>query len=368
MILADLFNELVLRRPSQRAIPNLDGPWLPNDRLETCARLAPDIAGPDGLAAGDDMLYVASGPRILGLSGPGFDQVREVAGFDAPVACLAWDRRIGLVAGVSGTGLVVLAPEGGTKILRETAGRPLHHPSGVAVDEAGGLLVTEGSARRAYEDWVWDLMEKGTSGRLLRFPPDGAPAAVLAEGLAFPIGVAQRPDDGMVLVAEAWRHRILGIPPSSPSRPQVVLDGLPGYPARIAAGADGGFALSFFALRTQLVEFVLREEAFRRRMMETIDPECWIAPSLSAVEHHLQPVQFGALRSQNIKKPWAPPRSYGLVVQLDAGLAPIASFHSRANGFNHGTSGLAWQGERLFVAARGADRILLPLEEQEGAA
>ena len=29
-------------------------------------------------------------------------------------------------------------------------------------------------------------------------------------------------------------------------------------------------------------------------------------------------------------KPWAPSRSYGLVVRLDAGLQPLASLHSRA--------------------------------------
>ena len=43
-----------------------------------------------------------------------------------------------------------------------------------------------------------------------------------------------------------------------------MLDRLPVYPSRLAAAAGGGFWLTAFAARTQLVEFVLREPAYRR--------------------------------------------------------------------------------------------------------
>ena len=65
-------------------------------------------------------------------------------------------------------------------------------------------------------------------------------------------------------------------------RPRAVLDNLPVYPSRLAPASSGGFWLTAFAARTQLVEFVLRENAYRRRMMAEIDPEYWIAPKLKS--------------------------------------------------------------------------------------
>ncbi len=57
----------------------------------------------------------------------------------------------------------------------------------------------------------------------------------------------------------------------------------------IRRGSDnaggGGFWLSFFAVRTHLVEFVLREDDFRQEMMKTIpNPAYWISPALASGE------------------------------------------------------------------------------------
>jgi len=92
---------------------------------------------------------------------------------------------------------------------------------------------------------------------------------------------------------------------------------LPGYPARLAKAKGGGFWLSFFAVRTHLVEFVLREDDFREEMMRTIDPSLWVAPALATSGHCLEPMQFGSIKALGIQKPWAPPRSYGLLVRID---------------------------------------------------
>ena len=58
-----------------------------------------------------------------------------------------------------------------------------------------------------------------------------------------------------------------------------------------------------------------------------------------------------------IHKPWAPSRSYGLVVRLDAAMRPVASFHSRANGHRHGvTSAIEVGRARARRLARAAMR------------
>ena len=179
----------------------------------------------------------------------------------------------------------------------------------------------------------------------------------MAGGLAFPYGVALAA--GQLIVSESWRHRLVRIEGSAAIP---VLRDLPGYPARICPAADGGFWLSVFAPRSQLIEFVLREKAFRSRMMAEIDPAHWVAPTLAHAQDFLEPMQGGALKSHGILKPWAPTRSYGLVIRLNAQFQPIASCHSRADGTHHGVTSCIEAGGRLLVASKGGDAILaLPL-------
>jgi hypothetical protein len=63
-----------------------------------------------------------------------------------------------------------------------------------------------------------------------------------------------------------------------------------------------------------------------------------------------------------IMKPWAPPRSYGLVIRLAADGSPRYSLHSRADGVNHGIVAAVECGGDLVMIAKGPGRILkLPL-------
>ena len=83
-----------------------------------------------------------------------------------------------------------------------------------------------------------------------------------------------------------------------------------------------------------------------------------IRDRLSSGRDFREPLQGGSIKSMGILKPWAPTRSYGLVVRLDAGFAPVSSLHSRADGRRHGiTSALEWRGE-LWLASRGGDELV----------
>lgn len=145
-----------------------------------------------------------------------------------------------------------------------------------------------------------------------------------------------------------------------------MLDRLPGYPSRISPAANGGFWLSVFAARTQLVEFVLRETAYRKRMMAEVEPQYWIAPTLSSGRTFLEPMQGAHIKTMGILKPWAPPRSYGLVIRLSPEGLPRYSLHSRVDGKNHGIVAAVECGGSLFVLAKGSRRLLqLPIADME---
>ncbi len=151
---------------------------------------------------------------------------------------------------------------------------------------------------------------------------------------------------------------------SSAGVSRAALDELPAYPARLSRTTGGGFWLALFAPRRQLTELVLREDDFRAEMMATIPPESWVGPDFSDMADGDQPLQSGSVRQMGIMKPWAPSRSYGLVVRLDEQLRPLGSAHSRADGGMHGIASVVELDRHVYVAARGADTLLrLPVED-----
>jgi hypothetical protein len=227
---------------------------------------------------------------------------------------------------------------------------------------SGRLLATDGSGTYPVSRWAHDLMSHGRSGRVLSIDLSTGQVHVLTSGLRYAFGIAASGDDA--IVSESWRHRLLRI--GSKGVESAPLDNLPVYPSRLCAAAGGGYWLTAFTGRTQLVEFVLRENAYRRRMMQEIDPEFWVAPRLNSGNSFQEPMQGAHLKTMGVVKPWAPPRSYGLVIRLNSDCVPRYSLHSRVDGRNHGVVAVAEVGDALYVLAKGAGRLLrLPLKAIE---
>jgi hypothetical protein len=215
----------------------------------------------------------------------------------------------------------------------------------------GALLVANGSASNGPLAYKRDLIEKNASGSVWRIEPDAVARRQLAGNLAYPYGLLEEIDS--LVVSESWRCALTRISPAAGGRNEPVLEILPAYPSRLSRDVDNAIWLALFAPRSQLVEFVLSERRYRRRMLSEIDPDYWIAPCLRAGQAPQEPTQQGGVRQLGVLKPWAPTRSYGLAARLDAAYRPIASLHSRANGRRHGvTSCLAIKG-RLFFCAKG---------------
>ena len=136
---------------------------------------------------------------------------------------------------------------------------------------------------------------------------------------------------------------------------------MPGYPARLAGSAAGGFWLSVFAVRTHLVEFVLREDEYREEMMQSVPPDVWIGPALATSNDCEEPMQFGNIKALGIEKPWAPPRSYGLLVRIDEEGDAVESLHSRRGGINHGITAARETSQGLVILSKGSGRVLLDI-------
>jgi hypothetical protein len=336
------------------AIPLFDGALKPNSLLEE----APVFAVVEGmsdiaLAADGESLYICAGPTLLKADLDG--AVSSVAAYERPILAMACTK-----------GCVALAFEGGLRLLRadlseranlQTLGsEQLTCITALAfADDERTLYIARGSTKGSAFDWKRDLLTQGHTGQLLSLDIQHLSGAALASGLRWPNGIVQRPD-GALLVSEAWTHCLLSI--TSDGRISVAYPDLPGYPARLSRAAGGGYWMSLFAKRTQLIEFVLREPEYRQKMMETIPEKYWIAPCYRSGHDFLEPLQFGAVRQMGILKPWAPSNSYGVVVRLNNELVPQFSCHSRAGGRHHGTVNAVESQGQLFVASRGSNSVL----------
>ncbi len=349
--LRDFTDRVFGRGSAAITVPPFDGALKPNQMLEG-AEIVAELVQPNDLASHGDTLYLADGSTVM-RHAAGAMQV--VARFDREVTALCALPGGRLAVALGGREIRVFSTTDGPRSSDVViSGASMMAVNALAATPSGGLLATDGSASYPTSQWAQDLMSHGHSGRVLAIDIATKQIQVLAGGLRYAFGVAAF-EDGAI-VSESWRHRLLTVGAKGAGR--ALLDNLPVYPSRLCPAAGGGFWLTAFTGRTQLVEFVLRENAYRRRMMQEINPEFWVAPRLSSGNSFREPMQGAHLKTMGVVKPWAPPRSYGLVIRLGPDCAPRYSLHSRVDGHNHGIVAAAEVGDALYVLSKGAGRLL----------
>lgn len=346
-------------------IPTLDGALKPNQMLEDANILA-EFQAPEDLCTDGKSLFLAEGKAIFQLKRGVFVKVLDLSETITAMACIGDG---GIVVALNGRQIKIYGGQYDGKGWSEVEKQPLLSVNAISMGDNGQILVTEGSTLYPYENWCHDLMDQGHTGRVFQIDPVSGKSLEICTGLHFPFGCCDTGSE--IWISETWKHRLLSYQFSSPNDTAepikaipstTILDWLPGYPCRITRASDGGFWLAAFAGRTQLVEFVLREKHYRKRMVEEVDPRYWIAPALSSGDDFLEPLQGAGVKMRGVLKPYAPPRSYGLLIRLDKQGVPISSFQSRLDGKNHGVVKAVECKGVLYVLAKGPGRILqLPL-------
>lgn len=346
-------------------IPPMDGVFRPNRAIEDAfAVIATDR--PDNLAFDGVQVLFTRGKTVQGFApGAVAEGVRQIDEFDSDIRCLAAHPVAGLVAGLERGALLVKPRRGDSYELMEFGGRRALCPVAVSFLDERTVYVCLGSQQTTPGQWKRDLMSRHVSGSVWKLDLAKRQAVCVADRLAYPNGVVAL-NDGSLIVSESWKHRLIRI--AANGAVTVAMDDLPAYPGRIQKSADGeSLWLSCFAPRRQLVEFVLRERDYCERMMKEIEPLFWLAPSLHAPRSHLETIQVGGIRHLGELKPWSPTQSYGLVLEFDARLRPVRSFHSRADGKRHGVTSCLAAGAHVYLASQGGD-VILDLNRTQGAA
>lgn len=333
-------------------VPPMDGALRPNQLLEQAPAVLA-IEAPDNLVCAGGRALFSSGGAIYRLDAVG--TATEVERFGQNVTALALEAGGALAIGLD-DGRVLVRRDGRPQIeIDGLNGQRLICPTALLFASPDELVIAQGSASRPASQWKHDVMERGATGSVWRFDLTAMKATRLADRLSWPYGLTGA-GAGALAATESWRHRVITIGADGAIKP--VLEDLPGYPARLSPAAGGGYWLAVFAPRGQLIEFVQREKAFRREMMAGIHPDHWAAPSLSSSQTFLEPLQGGAQKHLGMVKPWAPTRSYGLVVRLDPTFQPIASYHSRADGKRHGVTSCVEIDGRVLATSKGGHAIV----------
>jgi hypothetical protein len=348
-VIQGLLDRLLGRGQAAVTVPPLDGALKPNNHLEEApAGIA--ATAPDNLTEWNGQLVYSSGSRIGSADGgTNFDAGGAVTAMASSPAGL-------LAVATEGGGISVRRADGTTSLVTSPNEKQFGCTTAIAFSGDDTLFACVGSAVNPASAWTRDLLDGGRSGSLWRIDLASGRKTSLTNGLAWPNGVIVTAD-GDCIVSESWQKRLVKVSSNGTVRGQVIED-LPGYPGRLSPSGRGGCWLSVFAPRSQLIEFVLRELAYRRAMMKEVEPALWIAPALSSGKSVLEPMQGGALKQMGQLKPWAPTQSYGLVVELDRAFVPVRSMHSRAGGRRHGITSAVEHGGSLWVSSRGGDELV----------
>lgn len=339
-----IFDRFFGRGAHSITVPALDGAFRPNETLDTAQVLA-EAPGAQEVAEIGGALAYAAGPSLFRP-----DHDAPTTTFEADIAFLVAVADGGICGLVTGD---IFRIDAALNTKEKVANAAVPCPTSAVALDNERLIVASGSSVNGVQDWQRDLLEKRKSGALYEIDLATGNAKTLVTGLAWPAGIARHKDE--LLVSEAWAARLVTVPLSG-GAPKEVLGNLPGYPGSISKGPSG-YWLGLFAPRNQLLEFVLREGAYREAMMAEIAPEYWIAPTLRSGVGFLAPLQAGGVRQLGVLKPWAPMLSFGLVALLDEKLIPQHSFHSRADGHAHGITAVVEHDNQLIFASKGDGKI-----------
>ncbi|WP_417267634.1 hypothetical protein [Celeribacter baekdonensis] len=358
-MLRNMTDKFTGRGEASIAVPSLDGALKPNRALDQAQTLF-DCEAPEDLATDGRTLYLADGNKLTQIVSDKPVTIRE---FDQPISALACCPDGAIALALAGREVRIYAAPTDPDPKLVFSGKALNCVNALSSASDGALIATNGTASHAAGDWVWDLMERGKSGTVLRLDLQSKAITVITDRLEYAFGAATQ--NGSTLVSESWRHRLVSVAPNG--KRQIVLNHLPVYPSRLTAAIGGGWWMTAFTSRTQLVEFVLREPNYRKRMMAEIDPDHWIAPRLASGHSMQEAIQGAHVTMMGVIKPWAPPRSYGLIVRLDEAAQPMFSLHSRFDGANHGIVSAVEHNRALYILAKGPRRILrLSLDQLTG--
>lgn len=258
------------------ASPPLSGELDRNERLAK-ARLVPvGTEGPEDVVLADD------GVAYTGTA-DGFIRAIDSKGKVSPLAepggrplGIEWHGDDLLVCNAD-LGLQLVSLSGETKTLVDQfEGQKLRFTNNASVASDGTVYFTDTSTRWGIEDYVNDLLEGQSTGRLFARAPSGD-VRLCFDGLQFANGVALDTKEESVFVAETGKYRVHRHWLAGPraGKTELFLDNLPGFPDNLTFGNDTLW-VALASPRQRVVDFLAPRTWLRHvsyRLPESLKPK-----------------------------------------------------------------------------------------------
>ncbi|MGD0851689.1 MAG: hypothetical protein ABR948_29340, partial [Bradyrhizobium sp.] len=158
-------DRLLGRGEATITVPSFDGALKPNQILEKAETIG-QFEAPEDLATDGHALYIADGTAILRLDAASA-ATTEVRRFDRPITALCCLPGGGIAVALDGREVLIFATPAAPDAAMTFTDPTMNAINALAPGAAGTLVATDGSTARPCGQWVYDLMERGRTGRVL---------------------------------------------------------------------------------------------------------------------------------------------------------------------------------------------------------
>ena len=165
-----------------------------------------------------------------------------------------------------------------TVLTNEADGLPILFADEMDIAANGKIYFSDASTKfgakaagSTYAGSLLELMEHGSTGRILVYDPADGSTKTVAKDLSFPNGVAMCPDDECVLFNETGtysihRHWLKG-PRAGTS--EIIIENLPGFPDNLNRGQNGRYWLGLTSPRAEALDN-LSGKPFIRKIVQRL--------------------------------------------------------------------------------------------------
>lgn len=260
------------------------GDFAPNQALADLERH--DILGrhgpEDAVFGPDGALYISTGEG---------DILRRTADGDTQVYVQSLGRPLGIEAASDGTLWVADAFAGLARIKDGVAelvvtqtddGLPILYANSLDIAPDGVIYLSDSSTRfgalaagSTLDASYLEILERRSSGRIIRYDPATGEAVTILDGISFANGIAIGGDGDWLLFVETGAYALRRLWIAGPRAGDVedVLTNLPGFPDNLKRDAAGGFLLGLVSKRAPMADMAA-PYPFLRKILQRL-PAAW---------------------------------------------------------------------------------------------
>ncbi len=250
---------------------------------------------------------------------------------------LQFDANGNLIIADAHKGLLSIDENGEITVLTNSVdGTPINYADEMAIGMDGKIYFSDASTKfgakaigNTLAASIMELMEHGSTGRILVYNPADQSTKVLVPHLSFPNGVAMCPDDACLLFNETGTYSVKKHWLKGPKAGQTetILDNLPGFPDNLNRGLDGRYWLGLTSPRSAPLD-KFSSKPFMRKVIQRL------------------PANF---------KPKA--TNYGVIIAIDVNGKVIAQYQDPSGAYPLTTGATELGDGWLYITSLGAKEL-----------